>query len=58
MSQDYEIKCPKCSIKLRVEVSEMGVAGGKMREEGHCPKCLETVAKYSTSGFIRVTEIN
>lgn len=53
MSSD-EMDCPKCGVRLRTSVHEMGVPGGKDREEGHCPMCGELVISEMTDGFVYV----
>lgn len=48
------IDCPKCGVRLVVNVRGMGVPGGQEREEGSCPLCHEIVHSEMTDGFIFV----
>lgn len=51
------MNCEKCGKKFRVEVTTMGVAGGKDREEIFCPYCGHLNGYRMTSGFVNTYEI-
>lgn len=53
MAEKYTAVCEKCGAEVLVEVTDMGVPGGKEKEEGYCPVCHNLVAKHITSGFVR-----
>lgn len=53
----YEMNCKKCGKKFRVEVTTMGVPGGKDREEITCPYCSQLNGYRMTSGFVNTYKI-
>ena len=51
------MNCKKCGKKFRVEVTTMGVPGGKDREEITCPYCSQLNGYRMTSGFVNTYKI-
>lgn len=55
--EQYEMTCKECGRKFKVEVTTMGVAGGKEREDILCPYCGHNNGYRMTSGFVNTYEI-
>lgn len=55
--EQYEMICKECGRKFRVEVTTMGVPGGKEREEISCPYCGCNNGYRMTSGFVYTYKI-
>lgn len=55
--EEYEMTCPECGKKFLVQVSTMGVPGGKEREDVDCPYCHANNGYRMTSGFVNTFKI-
>ena len=55
--EQYEMNCKECGREFRVEVTTMGVAGGKDKEDITCPYCGHKNGYRMTSGFVNTYKI-
>lgn len=55
--EEYEKICIECGRRFLVQVTTMGVPGGKDREEIICPYCNADNGYRMTDGFVYTSEI-
>ena len=55
--EQYDVNCSECGKKFHVQVSSMGVPGGKDKEEVDCPYCGANNGYRMTSGFVNTFKL-